>query len=245
MTLRSVVVDIEGTTSPAAFVVTEMYPYSRRRFTSWLAEHADDPDVARAVAQVRAQTGQPGLAAVVAVLNEWLDQDHKATPLKTIQGKIWARGFADGDLVAPFFSDAIPAMRGWHAAGLDIFVYSSGSITAQRSWFEHTTEGDLRSLISSYFDTETGGPKRSATSYRDIARTMGRAPSECVFLSDLVDELDAAREAGWHTVGIRRPGEPHYARGTGDHLVSDSFARLDLTGHAPKLVKPQGPGRRL
>jgi enolase-phosphatase E1 len=238
MTLRAVVVDIEGTTSPAGFVVAQMYPYSRRRFASWLAEHAADPDTARAVAQVRADTGQPGLAAdgVVAVLNEWLDADRKVTALKTIQGQIWARGFAEGDLVAPFFADVIPALRGWHAAGLGIHVYSSGSVSAQRAWFRHTTEGDLRFLIRGYFDTETGGPKRAASSYQAIAAAIGRAPGECVFLSDLVDELDAAREAGWHTVGIRRPGEPHYARGVGDHLPADSFARLDLTGDGPGLV---------
>ena len=237
MTLRAVVVDIEGTTSPAGFVVGEMYPYSRQRFASWLAEHAADPDTARAVAQVRADTRQPGLAAdgVVAVLNEWLDQDLKVTALKTIQGQIWARGFAEGDLVAPFFGDAVPALRAWHEAGLGIYVYSSGSVNAQCAWFRHTADGDLRSLIRGYFDTETAGPKRAVSSYQAIAATIGRAPGECVFLSDLVDELDAAREADWHTVGICRPGEPHYTRGVGDHLAANSFAHLDLTGDNPEL----------
>jgi enolase-phosphatase E1 len=244
MTLRAAVIDIEGTTSPAGFVVTRMYPYSRQRFASWLAEHPADPDTARAVAQVRAHTGQPDLAAdgVVAVLNQWLDQDRKVTALKTIQGQIWARGFAAGDLVAPFFADVIPALRGWHTAGLDIYVYSSGSVTAQRAWFRHSTGGDLRPLIRGYFDTETAGPKRAASSYQAIATAIGRAPDECVFLSDLIDELDAARGAGWHTVGICRPGEPHYTRGTGDHLPADSLARLDLTGDSPKL-RLTGPRR--
>jgi enolase-phosphatase E1 len=236
MTIRAVVVDIEGTTSPAGFVAAEMYPYSRQRFASWLVEHAADPDTARAVAQVRARTGQPGLNVdgVVAVLNEWLDQDRKVTALKTIQGQIWARGFAEGDLVAPFFADVIPALRSWHAAGLGIYVYSSGSVNAQRAWFRHTTDGDLRSLIRGYFDTETAGPKRAAPSYQIIATAIGRAPGECVFLSDLVDELDAAREAGWHTVGICRPGEPNYSCGAGDHLSADSLALLDLTADRPE-----------
>jgi enolase-phosphatase E1 len=235
MTLRAVVVDIEGTTSATSFVTECLYPYSAERFTRWLTEHSEDPGIARAVGQVRELIGEPaaGTGRVVAALLDWLSADQKITPLKTIQGRIWAHGFAAGDLVAHFHPDVIPALRAWKAAGHRLYVFSSGSVAAQRAWFGHTPEGDLRPLLSGLFDTENAGPKRVASSYRAITASTGVDPERTVFLSDLVAELDAAREAGWHTVGVRRPGEPHYERGVGDHLEVASFAELDLTGDRP------------
>ncbi len=234
-TVSAVVTDIEGTTSPASFVAGAMYTYSRLRFASWLADHADDPDTARAVQQVRQLIGEPQAppSRVVTALNDWLDSDVKITPLKTIQGRIWQAGFAAGDLVAPFFDDVIPALREWHAAGLGLYVYSSGSVAAQRAWFGHTAHGDLQYLLSGHFDTENAGPKRAAESYRVIAVAIERPARQIVFLSDLAEELDAARAAGWHTAGLRRRGEPYFDRGVGDHLEVASFAALDLAAGLP------------
>ncbi len=242
-TLSAVVTDIEGTTSPAAFVSRELYPYSRLRFASWLADHADDPDTTRAVQQVRQLIGEPQAppSRVVTALNDWLDSDVKITPLKTIQGRIWQAGFAAGDLVAPFFSDVIPALREWHAAGLGLYIYSSGSVAAQRAWFGHTAHGDLQHLLSGHFDTENAGPKRAAESYRAIAAAIGRDAREVVFLSDLAEELDGARAAGWHTAGVRRRGEPYFDRGVGDHPEVTSFAALDLTGGFAAVRTPRDP----
>lgn len=236
MALRAIVIDIEGTTSATAFVTERLYPYSAERFESWISEYGTDPDIARAIAQVRELIGEPhaGTARIVAALSEWLAADRKVTPLKTIQGKIWAHGFARGDLVAPFFPDVIPAMRAWKAAGHDLYVFSSGSVAAQRAWFGHTPEGDLLPLLSGHFDTENAGPKRAAASYRAITAATGTDPARTVFLSDVKAELDAAREAGWHTVGVRRPGEPHYEHGVGDHLEIASFADVDLSGARPQ-----------
>jgi enolase-phosphatase E1 len=233
--LRTVVLDIEGTTSATAFVVRRLYPYSSARFPAWVEGHRDDPDIARAVGQVRDLIGDPlaGTDRIVEALRAWLDADEKVTPLKTVQGRIWEHGFASGDLVAHFYPDVIPALRAWKAAGHELYVFSSGSVTAQRSWFGHTPEGDLRPLLSGHFDTENAGPKRTADSYLTIAATTGADPTETVFLSDVAAELDAAREAGWHTVGVRRPGEPHYDRGVGDHLAVGSFAEMDITGERP------------
>jgi enolase-phosphatase E1 len=123
------------------------------------------------------------------------------------------RGFDSGDLVAHFFPNVIPALRAWRAAGHRLYVFSSGSVTAQRSWFAHSPEGDPTPPLSGHFDTENAGPKRVPDSYRVIATVIGADPARIVFLSDVTAELDAAREAGWHTVGVRRPGEPHYHRG--------------------------------
>ena len=235
MPLRTVVIDIEGTTSAAAFVVDRLYPYAAERLRGWLDDHGADPGIARAVAQVRELIGAPeaGVSEVVGALLDWQAADQKVTPLKTVQGKIWEHGFATGELTSHFYPDAIPALRAWKATGKELYVFSSGSVAAQRSWFGHTPAGDLRSLLSGHFDTENAGPKRVPDSYRAIAATTGADPAAMVFLSDLVDELDAARAAGWHTVGVRRPGEPYYDRGVGDHLEVASLADLDLSGDRP------------
>lgn len=240
-----VVLDIEGTTSATAFVVEELYPYSADRFAGWLDGHPDDPPTARAVAQVRELIGEPAAdtGRIVAALREWLAADQKVTALKTVQGQIWAEGFASGDLVAHFYPDAIPALRAWHSAGHRLYVFSSGSVTAQRAWFAHTPAGDLLPLLSGHFDTENAGPKRVASSYQKIATVIGVDPARLVFLSDLVDELDAARLAGWRTVGVRRPGEPHYASGVGDHFEIASFAELDLSGTNPIRLSSSEPTR--
>jgi len=236
--LKAVVVDIEGTTSSAAFVTDCLYPYSAGRLASWIAGHQSDPQTSRAVAQVRALIGDTSAAPdrVVAALASWLESDQKVTPLKTLQGLIWEQGFASGELVSHFYPDAIPALRSWKAAGLSLYIFSSGSVAAQRAWFSHSPEGSLDSLISGNFDTENAGPKREVSSYRNITAAIGADPGQIVFLSDLTAELDAARQAGWHTVGVRRPGERYYGNGVGDHLEIGSLARLDISGTQPILI---------
>lgn len=239
MAVTAVVLDIEGTVGSTSFVVDTLYPYSRERFAAWIGEHPDDPDTARAVAQVRELAGRPdaGTEEVVEVLNAWLDADQKITPLKTLQGMIWARGFAAGELVSHFYDDVVPALRAWHAAGLRLYVFSSGSVSAQQAYFRHSPAGDLLPLLSGHFDTENAGPKKDPASYRAITAAVGAPPSATVFLSDVAAELDAARAAGWHTVGVRRKGEPYYDAGAGDHPAIGSFADLDLTGpRAPAVT---------
>jgi enolase-phosphatase E1 len=230
--LQTVVLDIEGTTSATAFVLERLYPYSSERFPAWIEGHRNDPDIARAISQVRGLIGEPsaGPDRIVRALRDWLAGDEKVTPLKTVQGRIWETGFADGDLVAHLYPDVAPALHAWKAAGLEMYVFSSGSVTAQRSWFGHTVDGDLLPLLSGHFDTENAGPKKSADSYRTITAMTGADPDRTVFLSDVVAELDAAREAGWHTVWVRRPGETHHDVGAVDHPTVTSFADLDLTG---------------
>ncbi|WP_020139273.1 acireductone synthase [Streptomyces sp. 351MFTsu5.1] len=228
----AVVLDIEGTTSATGFVVDVLYPYSRSRFAALLAERSGDPEVARAVAQVREEIGEPDAdaARVEKALNSWLDDDVKATPLKTLQGLIWSEGFARGDLVSHFYDDVVPRLRAWHSAGTRLYVYSSGSVAAQRAWFTNSPEGDLTSLISGLYDTENAGPKQEAESYRRIATATGVAPDRLLFLSDRPGELDAARAAGWHTVGVRRPGEPYFEQGVGDHAAAGTFDAIIVSG---------------
>ncbi|MEV5596732.1 acireductone synthase [Streptomyces sp. NPDC052496] len=237
--------DIEGTTSATGFVVDELYPYSRGRFGRLLTERAAEPEIRRAVEQVRVLLGEPDAdaARIERVLGAWLDEDRKATPLKTLQGIVWAEGFANGELVSHFYPDVVPRLREWHAAGVRLHVYSSGSAAAQRAWFGHSPQGDLRPLVDGYHDTENAGPKLERASYVAIAADLGAAPERVLFLSDRAGELDAARAAGWHTAGVRRPGEPYYDSGVGGHPEVASFVELEIrTAAGAREVPGAGTG---
>jgi enolase-phosphatase E1 len=222
---RAVVVDIEGTTSATAFVYETLYPYARTRLGDWLRAHPSGPERD----QVRALAGEADADEdrIAWWLEHWSDVDEKATPLKTIQGEIWDDGFARGELTSHFYPDVIAALRRWHARGATLWVFSSGSVRAQQAWFGHTPDGDLRPLISGYFDTVNAGPKAESRSYERISATIGTAPAATVFLSDVRAELDAARLAGWGTIGIRRPGERCFVAGDGDHREAASFDDAD------------------
>jgi len=236
--ITHVIIDIEGTTSSTWFVQRTLYPYSRERFAEYLALHRNRPDVDAMVQMVRELASEPDAddERVVWWLKHWLDSDKKITPLKAFQGWIWDEGFAKGELTSHFFDDAIPAMRRWKAAGLDLSIFSSGSVNAQRAWFGNTPEGNILDLFSNHFDTENTGHKRVAESYHIMTERLGVPANQIVFLSDLRAELDAAREAGWNTVGVRRDGDEYWEAGVGDHLSITSFDQLDLSGDAPRVV---------
>jgi enolase-phosphatase E1 len=216
------VLDIEGTLSATDQVLVTLYDYARPRLGPWIDAHPDDPAVVEAVAQVRELSGvEGGTDEVVAVLHGWMDADRKATPLKTLQGLIWQEGYARGDLVAEFFPDVVPALRRWHADGVKLAVFSSGSVAGQVAFFRHTTDGDLTPLFEHHFDTANAGPKREASSYLKIASVLGAEPGDITFWSDVPAELHAAAEAGWRTVGVARPGEPQ------EHADFDPHPKVD------------------
>src|SRR5690606_35838978 len=139
----------------------------------------------------------------VEVLQGWIDADRKHTALKALQGMLWKDGYASGHFTAHVYPDAAGRLRAWHEAGMPLYVYSSGSVPAQKLFFGHSDAGDLAPLVAGWFDTETGG-KREPESYRRIAAATGISPPGILFLSDVVEELDAAREAGLATVLVDR-----------------------------------------
>jgi len=122
-----------------------------------------------------------------------------------LQGKIWQQGYLAGVLKSQVFADVRPALERWCARGLNISIFSSGSILAQQLLFAHTETGDLTRFIDNYFDTEVG-KKGDANSYRRIAEALRLYPNEILFISDVVTELDAARAAGMKTLFSIRPG---------------------------------------
>ena len=197
--IKAILTDIEGTTTSLAFVAETLFPYARAALPAYVAAHAQD--LAALLDEVRAtEPGDP-----VATLQRWIDEDRKATPLKTIQGRIWAQGYAEGAFQGHVYPDAAQALRAWHASGYRLFVFSSGSVEAQKLIFGHSDQGDLTPLFSGWFDTTTG-PKREAASYAEIARKIGEDPGAILFLSDIQAELDAADAAGFRTILVDRTG---------------------------------------
>jgi enolase-phosphatase E1 len=226
--VRAAVLDIEGTTGSLAYVQTVLFPYAARALPGWVAAQRGTPRWARLRAAVAEHAGAAGSAAMdddtaVAQLLAWIDSDVKAAPLKEIQGLIWAAGYASGQLTAHVYPDVPPVLRAWRGAGIGCHVYSSGSRAAQRDWFAHTPSGDLTPLLERYFDLESAGAKTDPTSYRAIADALALPPGALVFLSDTSAELDAAREAGWQPVGVRRVDDPRSTAIPGH----DTVASLD------------------
>ncbi len=203
--LPVILTDIEGTTSSISFVKDVLFPYARRELPRFVREHGHEPEVRRWLDTVALENG--GLcqdAMIVETLQGWIDEDRKHTALKALQGMVWEAGYASADFTAPVYPDASAALKRWHEAGHALAVYSSGSVPAQKLLFAHTDAGDLTGLFSGWFDTAVGG-KREAASYARIAQALGAAPGDILFLSDVVAELDAAREAGLRTTLVDRP----------------------------------------
>jgi len=193
---QAILLDIEGTTSSIAFVADALFPYARAHLRDFVAAHAE------VVAPILAEV--PG-DDPVATLLQWIDEDRKATPLKTLQGMIWAQGYAEGTLKGHVYPDTPVALRRWRGAGIPVHIYSSGSVAAQKLLFGNSIAGDLRPLISGYFDT-TSGPKREAGSYAAIAAALGLPPAAMLFVSDVQAEVAAARAAGMAALLIAREG---------------------------------------
>lgn len=232
--MKTILTDIEGTTSSISFVKDVLFPYARRALPAFVAAHGNEPEVRRWLDAVAAENG--GLcqdAMIVETLQGWIDQDRKHTALKALQGMIWKDGYARGDYRAHMYADAPEALKAWHAQGHDINVYSSGSVPAQKLFFGYSEAGDLTPLVSNWFDTEMGG-KREADSYRRIVAALGVPAGDVLFLSDVVEELDAAREAGLGTVLLDRSEDypqPRHGEATHGHHRVESFA-----GIAPERI---------
>lgn len=186
-----IVTDIEGTTTPISFVHRVLFPYARERLAAFVAAN---PTL----------DGQP-TPSLETLLGQ-MDRDEKEPVLKAIQGMIWADGYKDGTLTAELYEDVPPALKRWARAGLRLYVYSSGSVPAQKLLFGHTAEGDLTGLFQAYFDTRIGG-KRETSSYTSIARGIGLPSEEILFLSDVEAELNAAKAAGLQTCQLVREGD--------------------------------------
>lgn len=202
-----VLTDIEGTTSSIAFVHDVLFPHARRHLADYVRTH--EGELGGLLDQVRAAEGRPDLPTegVIATLIRWIDEDRKVTPLKTLQGMIWRQGYEAGEIQGHIYADAVAGLQRWRADGLKLYVYSSGSVEAQRLIFGHTAYGDLTPWFTGFFDTTIGG-KLEAGSYTNIAVAIGLMPRSILFLSDNPQEIAAAGRAGMQTVRLMRDEPP-------------------------------------
>ncbi|MBD9534474.1 acireductone synthase [Stenotrophomonas sp. STM01] len=232
MTIKAILTDIEGTTSSISFVKEVLFPYARNALPEFVRSHGNEPQVRQWLDAVATEiaAGACQDAVIAETLQGWIDQDRKHTALKALQGMIWDAGYRNGDYTAHLYPEVAAVLRGWHASGLPLYVYSSGSVPAQKLFFGFSDAGDLNGLFSGNFDTEVGG-KREAPSYAHIAKAIGIAPQDILFLSDVVEELDAAREAGLRTVLVDRLSDyplPRTGEATHGHARVENFEQITL-----------------
>jgi enolase-phosphatase E1 len=223
--IQAIVTDIEGTTSSIDFVHQSLFPYARAHLREFLRSHAGEPAVVEQLEQTARLEGRPLMVESAAdVLERWIDEDRKITPLKALQGMIWAQGYAAGELKGHVYPDTPLYLRRWHEQGKRLYIYSSGSVEAQQLIFGHSDAGDLTPLFSGYFDTLVGG-KREEASYRAILEQIGLPGEAVLFLSDVGEELDAARAAGLHTCQLLRDEK---ARPFPAHPQARDFSEVKL-----------------
>lgn len=202
--IRVILTDIEGTTTSIRFVVDVLFPYARAHMAEFIQAHANKAKVREQLDEVVKLAGiDNNLDVITQQLIQWIDEDKKITPLKTLQGMIWKAGYESGDFEGHVYEDVKPNLEKWHEAGLQLYVYSSGSVEAQKLIFGYSEAGDLTALFSGYFDTQIGN-KRDTNAYKNIIAKIGIEAEKILFLSDIEQELDAAREAGMNTLQLVR-----------------------------------------
>jgi enolase-phosphatase E1 len=243
--------DVEGTTSPISLVYEQLFPYARKHLEAYLRAHVREPEIdvaieadlallaeenareSRAVvkphdtphfaAPADSESWEAHVPQAAAYLLWLMDQDRKSTALKALQGRAWKAGFEAGELVGTLFQDVPAALVRWSREA-KVAIYSSGSVEAQQLLFRHSSAGDLTPFISAYFDTRVGA-KTTPESYRAIAAAMGVGPAEVLFVSDVVRELDPAREAGCQTrLSVREGNQP--VPDARRHIAIGSFAEI-------------------
>jgi enolase-phosphatase E1 len=214
---RAVLLDIEGTVTPISFVHDVLFPYARAHVNSYLSQHFHQPEIEADMTKLREEQAsdteelrQPpidSIDTIVTYVNRLIDLDRKSPALKSLQGKIWKAGYDDRSLKSPVYPDVAEAFERWSDAAIKINIFSSGSVLAQRLLFAHTDSGDLTHYIDQYFDTAVG-KKTDPRSYLTIAAKLRFDPTHILFVSDVVAELDAAKNAGMQVRLCVRPGNP-------------------------------------
>lgn len=220
--------DVEGTTTSISFVHDVLFPYAKRRLTSYLEEYEQDPTLLRWTRLCQQTIHQedgyyPSHVDLPAILIRWIDEDRKHHGLKAIEGMIWEEGYRTGAFTADVYDDVLPRLQQWRAQGVRLGIFSSGSEQAQRLLFTHTDHGDLTHYFTHFFDTRVGG-KRDPLTYTRISHEIGLPPQEIHFLSDVEKELDAAVEAGFCTTQIVRPGTQPGTR----HSIARDFSGVNI-----------------
>ena len=207
--VQFVLTDIEGTTTSVSFVYEVLFPYFRNNIHK-LKDLTSLNEVKDAFQQTIEISKAEGITLsnddeIIAQLLKWSLEDKKITPLKTLQGILWNEGYQSGEIKGHVYDEVADQLVIWKQNNIQMGVFSSGSIAAQKLIFGYSVAGDLTPYFSAYFDTTTGG-KREIETYSKIATKLDLEPSQILFLSDIVEELEAANEIGYQTVQLVRPG---------------------------------------
>ncbi len=207
--VKFILTDIEGTTTSVSFVYEQLFPYFRNNIQQ-IKNLLHLEEVKEVLEQTQKLALEEGVKLEsiddqITQLLKWSLEDKKITPLKTLQGILWEAGYKSGEIKGHVYPDVAAALQFWKSNGIELGVFSSGSVAAQKLIFGYSESGDLRPYFSAYFDTKTGG-KRETETYTKIAEILKKAPDEILFLSDIIEELEAAKEAQFQTIQLVRPG---------------------------------------
>jgi len=209
--LKAIILDIEGTVAPISFVKEVMFPYSKKKMKQFIQKNKDNEKVRQILDEVKEIENKNLTEDEVAeVLIKWINEDKKIAPLKEIQGMIWKEGFETGELKAPLYEDAYNKMKIWREKNIPMYIYSSGSVEAQKLFFSYTNYGNILDWFKGHFDTRNAGNKKEKSSYEKIAEKIKLKPEDILFLSDNIDEIRAAAEAGFQVVKVSRPEDVPY-----------------------------------
>lgn len=220
--MKFILMDVEGTTTSISFVHDTLFPFSIERLKSFVAKNADKKEVQNILEQVKEQKTISNDEACDILLG-WIKADLKHPALKNLQGLIWEEGYVSGEIKGHIYDDVLPALEKWKENRLSLAVYSSGSVKAQHLIFQYSTAGNLRGFFSNHFDTAVGN-KREKESYMNISKQLKVAPEQILFLSDIKEELDAAKEAGMLTTQLVRQSDVI----VGSHPSVKSFTEIKI-----------------
>ena len=243
--IKALITDIEGTTSSISFVHEVLFPYASAKLGKFIQNNSGEPFISQIIHKVinfgsdgdgyelnacsapMQELSEKQIKHALDILQHWIKLDMKIKPLKDLQGLIWEAGYKNGDFKGHIYQDAYESLKKWHAEGIPLYIYSSGSVHAQKLLFGHTEYGDLNPLFSGNFDTKIGAKKESQ-SYEKIAGVIASdneaisQAKDILFLSDIEAELDAAKETGMQTIQLIRPGSTPSAK----HTKLESFNQV-------------------
>ena len=223
--MKAIILDIEGTTTDINFVHKVLFPYSAKKFPDFLKNNESNPEVVNVLNKIRQNYLKPdsSLDEILSLIQSWIDEDKKIGELKSLQGMIWKDGFESKEYTSHLYDEVLDCLKDWKERGIDLYIYSSGSVQAQKLLFGHTINGDVTVLFSGYFDTTVGGKKES-TSYQNILNEIRLSGNEVLFLSDNEEELDAAKVVGVNTLHVNRDGLYEKSK----HKIIENFKEVEL-----------------
>jgi len=232
---NSVVLDIEGTVTPVSFVHEILFPYVRNHLKPYLESNLVPENVSllKLIANFKKEVEEieelkeklvidlernrieselnrsETVKSIMECVKFMMDSDMKKPALKDLQAMVWKDGYESGKLKAPVYSDVSSALEIWKRMGVKILIYSSGAVDAQKLLFQNTESGgDLTPLIDGYYDTKIG-QKKVKESYVALTLDAEIIPEKTLFVTDILDEAIAAKEAGLQVaLSVRKGNAP-------------------------------------